>query len=262
MTSAPAHRSRLRSPLARRLILGVVLFSIATTLVLSAIQLYLDYRVNLDDIEARLEEIEKGQLRALTQSLWATNANDLALQLEGIAHPSNIEYAAVHDGQRLWAVAGKRVSQKVIERHYPMRYAHRGNPVQVGTLTIVAGLDSVYRELLSDVVAVLARTAIRTFLVAGFILVFFHQLVSRHLFTITAYLRTLNPGSAPAPLMLARTPRRAPDEFDELTTAINTMREKTHSTLAALRDSEQRFHAIADYTPDWESWMSPDGRPR
>ena len=29
----------------------------------------------------------------------------------------------------------------------------------------------------------------------------------------------------------------------------------------ALRESEERFRAIADYTCDWESWVSPQGRP-
>jgi diguanylate cyclase (GGDEF)-like protein/PAS domain S-box-containing protein len=260
VTTEPAGRARLRSPLARRLILGIVLFSVAVTLAVAATQLYLEYRRGLRDIEARFEQIEQGHLKALTQSLWATNHQELALQLAGITHPSVIEYAAVHDGQRWWAEAGRRVSRNTIERHYPMYYAHRGTPVQVGTLTVVASVDSVYRDLHSQTVTILTHTAIRIFLVAGFILVFFHQLVNRHFSTIIAYLRTLNPGSAPAALALARRARRVPDELDELTAAINNMHEKTLSALAALRDSEQRFHAIADYTPNWESWIGRDGR--
>lgn len=30
----------------------------------------------------------------------------------------------------------------------------------------------------------------------------------------------------------------------------------------AVVESGERFHAIADYTYDWESWIGPDGRPR
>jgi diguanylate cyclase (GGDEF)-like protein/PAS domain S-box-containing protein len=51
-----------------------------------------------------------------------------------------------------------------------------------------------------------------------------------------------------------------PDEFDELTTAINRLHDRTHAAVTALADSEQRFHAIADYTVDWENWVGPDGR--
>jgi diguanylate cyclase (GGDEF)-like protein/PAS domain S-box-containing protein len=38
------------------------------------------------------------------------------------------------------------------------------------------------------------------------------------------------------------------------------MRDKSRASLSALKQSEQRFHAIADYTVDWENWIGPDGR--
>ncbi len=260
MNSPGIRRSRLRSPLARRLILAVVLFSSAITLVLTAIQLYGEYRYDVKDIEADLAQIEQVHLKALSHSLWATNNRDLALQLEGLTQVPNLEYAAVHEGERLWAHAGHRVARNVIERSYPMMYRYRDSVRQIGTLTVVASLDAVYQRLLTQAIVILASNALKTFLVAGFILVFFHWLVNRHLLSVTAYLRELDPGAAAPPLALSRRPARVHDEFDELTAAINRMHEKTRTTLAELSSSEQRFHAIADYTADWENWIGPDGR--
>ena len=258
MKLAGMHRSRLRSPLARRLIVAIILFSSAITLILTAIQLYGQYRYDVDGIEADLARIEQVHLKALTQSLWATNNKELTLQLEGMVQVPNFEYAAVHDAARLWAQAGKRSARSVVERVYPMKYPVRGVERQVGTLSVVASLDSVYQRLLNQAMVILASNAVTIFLVAGFILTFFHWLVNRHLLTVTGYVRGLNPAATSAPLALQRPASRVPDEFDELTAAINRMHERSRDALTALAESEQRFHAIADYTVDWESWISPD----
>jgi len=253
-------RSRLRSPLARRLSIAIILFSSAVTLILTVIQLYGQYRYDVDRIDADLAQIQQVHLKALTQSLWATNSKELTLQLEGMVQVPNFEYAAVHDGGRTWAQAGKRSARSVVERAYPMVYPVHGKERQIGTLSVVASLDAVYQRLLTQAVVILASNAITIFLVAGFILLFFHWLVNRHLLTVTGYVRGLNPATPSAPLALQRPPSRVTDEFDELTAAINRMHEKSHAALTALAESEQRFTAIADYTVDWESWIGPDNR--
>jgi diguanylate cyclase (GGDEF)-like protein/PAS domain S-box-containing protein len=253
-------RQPLRSPLARRLAIAIILFSTMIAFVLTGMQLYAEYRYNVKGIEAELRQIEQVHLKALTQSLWATNSKELTLQLEGMAQVPNFEYVAVHEGDKLWAQAGKRDSHNVIERSYPLVYRYRDTSRQIGTLTVVASLDSVYRHLLTQAAIILASNAFKTFLVAGFILMLFYRLVNRHLLTITDYVHDLDLRTPTHALALARTSGRAPDEFDELVSAINRMQERSRAALAALSESEQRFHAISDYTVDWENWVSPDGR--
>jgi PAS domain S-box-containing protein len=38
------------------------------------------------------------------------------------------------------------------------------------------------------------------------------------------------------------------------------MQAQTDATLSALREIEERFHAVADFANDWEYWVGPDGR--
>lgn len=251
---------RLRSPLARRLIVAIVLFSSAITLVLTAVQLYGEYRYDVRGIEADLQQVEQVHLKALTQSLWATNHNELTLQLDGLVQVPTLEYVGVYEGTKRWAEAGARKSRNVIERRYPMWYQHRGGQQQIGELIVVASLDSVYRHLVNQAIVILISNGIKTFLVAGFIVLFFYWLVNRHLLTITDYLRRLRPDQATPPLTLHRRASRTSDEFDELAHAINGLHERNVAAVQALTESEQRFHAIADYTVDWESWVGPDGR--
>lgn len=50
------------------------------------------------------------------------------------------------------------------------------------------------------------------------------------------------------------------DEAGYLAATFNTMAEAVRSRLDALRASEAKFSAIADYTYDWESWFDPSGK--
>ena len=230
-----------QSPLARRLIVAIILVSSAITLCLTAVQLYGEYRSELDDIQATFLQIEQVHLKSLTQSLWATNEGDLKLQVEGIARVPNLEYIAVHEGGRLWAQVGRRASRAVVERQYAMTYVHRGGTLELGTLTVVTGLDAVYRRLIKQALTVLASNALKTLVVAGFAFALFHWLVNRHLLAIARNVRGLDLRGRAPPLILARAAGRRADELDEVTAAINVMHEQVYSTLAALRESSERL---------------------
>jgi PAS domain S-box-containing protein len=234
-------RKQLQSPLARRLVVAIILVSSAITLCLTALQLYGEYRGELGDIQADFRRIEEVHLKSLTQSLWATNADDLKLRVEGMVRVPNLEYVAVREGDRLWAQAGRRTSRNVIERQYVMTQVHRGRTLEIGVLTVVAGLDAVYRKLVNRAFTVLASNALKTLLVAGFAFAFFHRLVNRHLLAIAENVRGLDlRGRAPR-LILARAAGRRADELDEVTAAINLMHEQVYSTLAVLRESSERL---------------------
>ena len=84
-------RELLRSPLARRLIVAIVLFSLAITLLLTVIQLYGEYRDEMGDLQAAFRQVDEVHLKSLSQSLWASNEGDLKLQIAGIARVPNLE---------------------------------------------------------------------------------------------------------------------------------------------------------------------------
>lgn len=58
----------------------------------------------------------------------------------------------------------------------------------------------------------------------------------------------------------ARLPPPGGDEVGQLVTAFHQMSGQIKARMAELRDSEQRFFAIANYTYDLELWLDPDGR--
>jgi len=239
-------REGFRSPLARRLLVAIILVSSAITLCLTALQIYGEYRSELGDIQSVFRQIEEVHLKSLTQSLWETSEAELQLQIEGIVHVPNIEHIAVREGDRILAQAGRRASRKMIERQYPMIYPYRGRTLEIGTLTVVASLDAVYRELFNRAFIILASNALKTFLVAGFAFTFFHLLVNRHLLFIAKYLRGLDLRGRAPPLILARAAGRRHDELDEVAASINHLHENARSTVTALHDSESRLRLAVD----------------
>jgi hypothetical protein len=64
-----AFAARIRRGIGLRLLVRVVLFSSAVTLVLTLFQLYLDYSHDVGVIERRLDEIEQGYLNTIAENL-------------------------------------------------------------------------------------------------------------------------------------------------------------------------------------------------
>ncbi len=59
-----------------------------------------------------------------------------------------------------------------------------------------------------------------------------------------------------------RAVKQSADEVGRLTDAFNNMLEQVEKRDQALRENEERFQAIADYTYDWESWHGISGKLR
>jgi len=240
------NRPPLASPLARRLIVAIVLVSSAITLALTALQLYADYRDEVRGIDASMRQVERVHLMTIAQALWSTNAGLIDTQLQGLVRVPHLEYAEVREGDKVWARAGARRSRELIERQLPIVHAYRGEDLEIGTLTLVAGLDDVYRHLLDQALVILAGNALKTFVVALFAFGFFHWLINRHLIGVAAYLRGLDVRGKPAPLALERRSRARPDELDELVAAINDMTEKARVAVRALHESEARLRLAGE----------------
>ena len=240
--------SRRNTRLSRRLIAYMVAFSSALTLVITAYQLYRDYDRDLRLIESRMRQVQYVHLNSLVDTLWATNTKKLQIHLDGILRLPDMQYVAVKEGERLWASAGTFQSDNVISREFPMNYVHRGRTLEIGTLSVVATLDGVYQRLIDKTLIILLSNGIKTFLVAGFMLLIFQYLVTRHLDTLARYARGLNLDNLPNPLWLKRKSkgRRAPDELDEVVAAINDMRVDMEESFEALRENEERLRAVVD----------------
>jgi len=92
--------------------------------------------------------------------------------------------------------------------------------------------------------AILFSIAILTF--SGFWL-------TRHLVKLTKASEEISAGNFDIQL-----PVKSQDEVGQLTKTFNLMATAIRTRIKELSSNEEKFHAIADYTFDWESWYDPD----
>jgi len=240
-----------KNRIAYRLTLQVILFSTAVTLLVTALQLYLDYQKDLADIQSFFTSIETTSIRPLEESVWILDDLQVNLQLEGLIMRQDIVYAAVEMGDQIAWTKGAPVADNSLSRIFPLYHLVRGTPEQIGRLRVMASIDGVYQRLLRRVIILLSSNAVKTFLVSGFILLLFRKNISQHLAKLAEYVEVIDiRNSKPQPLQLDRSPSRQPDELDQVTATLNALCQTGFQAFLDLRTKEQHLRLFFDTTEE------------
>jgi PAS domain S-box-containing protein len=255
---------RLHSGIALRLLVRVLLFSSAITLLLTLIQLYFDYRRDIGTIDRRISEIDSGYRRSLAEGLWRLDARQLQLQVEGILHLPDIRYVEVREAtdraDPMVVTAGSRQVNADMRRQFPISYAFRGVERVLGVLAIEAAFDQIYRRLLDRAAVIMVSQGVNTFFVSFFIVLIVHRLITRHLAATANALSGYDPRRSPPPLRLERRPPRQADELDQLIGAFNGMSASLLAAYDELRASEKRWRTVFQNAPVGIGTLNLEGR--
>ncbi|MEH6402620.1 MAG: PAS domain S-box protein [Sneathiella sp.] len=235
---------------ARRLILSIVGFSFIVTLLSTGIQLYIDYRDYLDEIQAGFDDIRETRLPNLTHNVWVLDEEQILLHLESLINATNIEFVSISDNEQTRWRSGVIRSEKTLSATFPLTLASNGQLFELGSLTVVAGLNQIYESLQAKAVIILASNAVVIFLIAGFFLIVFQYQISRHLLSLSNFARNIKLESNQPPLQLSRNRNQeSSDELDDVVSAINLMRKNIESSFLALRESEQFNRMLFEQSP-------------
>jgi diguanylate cyclase (GGDEF)-like protein len=223
------------SPLSLRLLLVIVISSSLVTLIITAIQLALEYRSDVEHIELRLKELEMSYLDSVTRSLWNFNDQQYRIQLKGILSLQDVVYTEIRgpDGA-LIAAEGNPGERGSIVNRAVLAVNNFGDRLVIGELAIHASLERVYRNLLYRGLIILASQAVKTILVSTVIVLAFYYLVARHVRFIADYVRRLDVSSDDE-LQLERNANRRRDELDIVTEAINQMKRALRASYEHIR---------------------------
>ncbi|MFZ5723117.1 MAG: ATP-binding protein [Pseudomonadota bacterium] len=267
--NAPASQRR---QLSLKLLGYILLVSSLITLLLTAWQLWSDYQRDVSGIEERLGILEQTTLEPLTNSVWALNEDQINLLLTGMMNlDAVVGVELVTDQGRVYRLGSQTAGDGLV-RNYPLTYRNPrqdGQPYPLGNLTVHASLEGVYERLMARTANILVGQAIKTFIVSIFILAIVQQLVTRHLGSIADYARGLSLSNLQRPLRLnrARRPGQQGDEFDQVETAINYMRETLIEDMAQreaaerrLQQSEARYRQLFEASIDGLGIFDLEGR--
>lgn len=171
----------LKSPIGRKLTLSIILFSSLITLLTTGFQLINDYRSDVNRITRQFDSIEKVNLDVLAASIWVIDERLINTQIDGLIQLPDITYIEIDDDSGQHWQAGTATPENTIERSFKLVYSSGNENIDVGTLLVQADLRVVYEKLLDRAIVILLSNAIKTFIVAGFILFLVWYLVTRHL---------------------------------------------------------------------------------
>ncbi len=275
--------SRIRANLAYKLVVFILLFSGFLTLIVTTVQLFIEYRRDVRYLEVQFVQIEKSFLKPLSSALWRYSEDLIKAQLDGISQFRDIEYAEVRDDRKVVAAVGKHRDSD-ISATFPLTYAYKGEVRNLGRLSVSATYSGIYSRLYGRLLIVLASSAVKTFLTSFFMLALFQVLVMRHLKKIADYFQSysLADGAAPLRLDIRKAETGRGDELHRIESEINGLigrirgsydhaqelvkrrtfeLEKTNEALKAeirerktaaerLRVSEEKFRNLIENSPD------------
>ncbi len=233
--------SRLRrGPLARRLMLWTIVFSGALALVITVVQLSIEYRRDVGIVEERFQLVEQGYLDSIVDTVWVADRQHLETVLDGIVRLPDFAYARVLVDDEIFAARGNPSGGGGITRSWPLVRAYRGKDVTIGELTIHADLAAARQRFIERAVFIVAANGVKTVLVAFFMLLLFDRLVARHLARIADTLAQRSPTAPWVPLTLDRRARES-DELDRLVVTLNQLQAHLDSHNAEIRALNSRL---------------------
>src|SRR5215831_11020758 len=253
---------RWRRGIGPRLLIRILLFSSAITLILTAFQLYFDYRNAVGAIESRLSEVEGSYLQSLSEGLWNLDRRQIELQIEGILRLPAMRFVEVREttdrANPIVVSGGRRQDHAAVRRAFSLVHPSRGEQQRLGVLSIEATFDEVHHALLHKAIVILISEGAEIFLVSFFILYITHRLVTRHLTALARFLGQYDLRQPSPPLRLRRRAPKEKDELDHVLAAFERMRQNLERAYGDLRESEQRFRDYAETASDWFWATGPD----
>lgn len=208
--------SRIKRRLAYKLILSILLFSAIITLISTAVQLYVDYKKDLEGIDEQLAQIETSFIKSLSSLMWLYNNELIHAQLEGIVQLQDIVHVEVWDNQKIVASIGDHSDDAEVIKDFPLTYHFDNQLRKLGKVRVFATYAGVYDRLFEQMLVNFLSSAVKTFVTAFFMLFLFQVMVMRHLRRIATYLQSYSLNEDAHPLRL-NTRETRPENRDELT---------------------------------------------
>jgi signal transduction histidine kinase len=233
----------------KKLLTLTLLFSSVVTLIVTVIQLYVDFNNEVDHLDKRFHEINDVLSESLTASTWAFDQNQIQKQLKGILRFEQV--AKVH-----LAVEGFRdfefsnlVAPDGPKKNLPLNYIDARGAHDIGLLTVTFTMEQIYGGLIQRGIIMLISNFLKTLLVSFFILYIFNRLVTKPFRDLAAKARE----ASIAQMGLIQTQaldgkssssRRSHNEIDEMAKSIALMHKNFQGSYQALKMSENRFRDI------------------
>jgi signal transduction histidine kinase len=222
----------------RRLIVSMIAFSSMITLVISAIQLFGEYRELRSDLDRQLDQVAI-YVPSLSGGVWSFDDAQIKLALDALIRLPNVKRAEIvaSDKDDAWS-SGQAGSSRTVTRRYSLRHELRGEDAEIATLSIDASLDEIYQRVADHALSIVLSNGLKTVLVAIFMVIVIRRLVTDRLDALARNIGALVPTRLPSEPAAVAEDAQAPahlDELDAVNWALTHASEKLGVSVDALR---------------------------
>jgi len=239
-----------RRSISLRLLFLVVLCSSLFTLLASIYQLFFYYQDDVDSIHDNMAFLQNSYLMPISGSLYSLDYEQLDLLLQSAIQLQGLEYIEILEfrgGKELKRMVGNPNTSGDIVQKFPLvsSIPLSNESYSVGTLTVVASFDNVYRRTLKKALVVIATNAVKMFLASFCILMIFQSVITRHLVDLAKFTQELKLKKQYTPIALDRKTRSSyrTDEFDQVVGALNHMQERISLDIEKREEAEEQLKA-------------------
>ncbi len=228
-----------------RLLIWVLAISSVFVIFQTLLQINNDYKVGINEIDGRFEQLGLSYTGSLSRSIWEVNNSQIVSTIEGMLELPDVlkvvvteltEEAKESEGLVL-AEIGEVYGSNFMQKSLPIMIKNRGKDIQIGSLSVFISLESLYQDLYGTVVFILIFQMFKTFMMSAFILAIFHFLVTRHLVTMAEFANNISVNNLDDFLALNRKSVGKNDEISAMLKAINSTKKNLSQLVKTTEDS-------------------------
>lgn len=254
---------------------GVVL-ALVIGLIMSGIQLYLDYHNHAGQLEKDIGKLIDVALPPSERAIYTLD-DDLAQEVAaGLMHYDFILRVTLKDelAEQAALIEREVVASKTrwLTRllsdefvSYGARLTMPGDPGSFGYIEIVVDVDRALADFYQHSILLMSIGLIRSSILVFGLFIAFYYLLTKPLIRITTEIKNINAGS-PGEARLSVRHTHKEDEFDQLVNSANQLLEsvdlamsKRRAVEVVLRKSEEHVRQIIDSLPVWVGARNSDG---
>lgn len=229
------------------IILGMFSLGFVLTLMFSYFSLQREYVNQIDKISNRLESIQRGFIKSLTNSLWKLDDEQVKIILESIMRQDDISYVEVKEKNIVLYRLGKKVNESLLSQTFPLVLNHKDKNEHVGDLYVEATTFNINKKLYSDALYIAISEFIKIAIFGIGIYLFIKFIITRHLDSITRFFNHTNIYESHKMLILNRKFeiwKSGKDNFDFLVDSINVMKGNLHKELQSRKVAQQELESL------------------
>jgi PAS domain S-box-containing protein len=216
-----------------RLLLRVVLFSSVLTSLLTALELYLDYRHGTSDLTRQVQQMARSHAPSLGDGMWYVDRRQLQGQAEGLAALPGILAVDIRElgpGEPgpLVAAAGSSLATAAEVFSFPISCTCDSAGRVLGILRVGVTHAGIIDQLLSRVLVIALGLGAKTLLVSVFTLLVVERLITRRLSRIAGALACYDPSTGIETLPVPEKPAAIADELDQVVVTFHDMEARLH----------------------------------